>query len=108
MQIRAKMPGRKDKIRPEFDSEMREQDAYSDNPLANNPLANQDYRATADDFEVDTQKDTTDNSSPSQKTYHRQQLAIAENALQRTLSREELHGDVKLPADMETIGEVVV
>ena len=44
------MRGRKDKIREfDFDSEMREQDAYADNPLANNPPANQGYRATADD-----------------------------------------------------------
>ena len=37
VQIRAKMHGRKDKIREfDFDSEMREEDAYDENPLANN------------------------------------------------------------------------
>jgi hypothetical protein len=99
--IRAKMRGRKDKIREfDFDSEMREQDAYADNPLANNPLANQGYRATADDFEVDTQENATDSSLPSQERSPKGSLeqSMWERGAEGNLTRKELR-DVKLPAD---------
>jgi hypothetical protein len=74
------MHGRKDKIRElDFDSEMREQDAYVENPLAKN----------------------TDNSLPSQKLVHSPKgslQSMLERGAEGNLTIKELR-DVKLPAD---------